>query len=376
MDADDDVLKILIASDVHLGLNERDTIRRDDPKNTFEEMFSLANEHGVDLVLLTGNLFHENKPSRKALQSAIEVLRAHCLGDRDIGMEIVSEQGAALHGKNVNYEDPNYNVQLPCFAIHGDHDDPGGEGGLSALDILSSANLLNYFGKTEVRVCSAAAAAAATPLASSTQPAHTRTLHFLTRIPSTLAEHREGLAAAVTHPQGLHTRRSLRPRYARIAWTPAQEWENLAIIRHALSLSFLTGHMRDEQLVRALERKEVTIARPVPEQNQEWFNLLAVHQNRAKSFSTATSTNAVKETLLPDCMDIVIWGARTVSPERPHPHTRSHAPHLLLPPLLPPHRPRARVHDRHGDGRRARDGGRQPQVLRLTAGRGRCDRAH
>ena len=161
MDADDDVLKILIASDVHLGLNERDPIRRDDPKNTFEEMFSLANEHGVDLVLLTGNLFHENKPSRKALQSAIEVLRAHCLGDRDIGMEIVSEQGAALHGKNVNYEDPNYNVQLPCFAIHGDHDDPGGEGGLSALDILSSANLLNYFGKTEVRVCSAAAAAAA-----------------------------------------------------------------------------------------------------------------------------------------------------------------------------------------------------------------------
>ena len=90
--------------------------------------------------------------------------------------------------------------------------------------------------------------------------------------------------------------------------------------------------MRDEQLVRALERKEVTIARPVPEQNQEWFNLLAVHQNRAKSSSTATSTNAVKETLLPDCMDIVIWGARTASPERPHTHTRSHAPLLLLPP--------------------------------------------
>jgi len=101
------------------------------------------------MVLLTGNLFHENKPSRKALTSAIEILRTHCLGEREIGMEIVSEQGATLHGKSVNYEDPNYNVQLPCFAIHGDHDDPGGEGGLSALDVLSSANLLNYFGKTE-----------------------------------------------------------------------------------------------------------------------------------------------------------------------------------------------------------------------------------
>jgi double-strand break repair protein MRE11 len=114
------------------------------------------------------------------LQSAIDVLRNHCLGDRDIAIDIVSEQGAALHGKSVNFEDPNFNVQvgghaagvqpragrampcltcavlscraqlqLPCFAIHGDHDDPGGEGGLSALDILSSANLLNYFGKAE-----------------------------------------------------------------------------------------------------------------------------------------------------------------------------------------------------------------------------------
>ena len=123
--------------------------------------------------------------------------------------------------------------------------------------------------------------------------------------------------------------------------------------------------MRDEQLVRALERKEVTIARPVPEQNQEWFNLLAVHQNRAKSSSTATSTNAVKETLLPDCMDIVIWGARTVSVSPTHPCANSSFSHrplllllLLLPPILPPHRPRARVHDRHGDGRRARDVGR------------------
>ena len=75
---------------------------------------------------------------------------------------MVSDQSVNFpHRAQVNYEDPNYNVQLPCFAIHGDHDDPGGEGGLSALDILSSANLLNYFGKTEVRGCSAAAAAAA-----------------------------------------------------------------------------------------------------------------------------------------------------------------------------------------------------------------------
>jgi len=27
-----------------------------------------------------------------------------------------------------NYEDPNCNVSLPVFSIHGNHDDPAGEG--------------------------------------------------------------------------------------------------------------------------------------------------------------------------------------------------------------------------------------------------------
>ena len=32
---------------------------------------------------------------------------------------------------SVNYADPNFNVQLPVFAIHGNHDEPGGSGGES-----------------------------------------------------------------------------------------------------------------------------------------------------------------------------------------------------------------------------------------------------
>ena len=27
---------------------------------------------------------------------------------------------------NVNYEDPNLNISIPCFTIHGNHDDPTG----------------------------------------------------------------------------------------------------------------------------------------------------------------------------------------------------------------------------------------------------------
>ena len=28
----------------------------------------------------------------------------------------------------MNYEDPNYNVSIPVFTIHGNHDDPAGVG--------------------------------------------------------------------------------------------------------------------------------------------------------------------------------------------------------------------------------------------------------
>lgn len=47
----------------------------------------------------------------------------------------------------VNYEDPNLNVGIPVFSIHGNHDDPAGPQGLCALDMLSASGVINYFGK-------------------------------------------------------------------------------------------------------------------------------------------------------------------------------------------------------------------------------------
>ena len=56
--------------------------------------------------------------------------------------------------RKVNFEDPNVNVGLPIFTIHGNHDDPVGADGLSAVDLLSTARLVNYFGKVVRRCCS------------------------------------------------------------------------------------------------------------------------------------------------------------------------------------------------------------------------------
>lgn len=82
----------------------------------------------------------------------IALIRKHCLGSRPIQFQVLSEQTGHFRTGHVNYEDPHFSVDLPIFAIHGNHDDPNREGGsepLSALDILAESNLVNYFGKSD-----------------------------------------------------------------------------------------------------------------------------------------------------------------------------------------------------------------------------------
>jgi len=64
---EDGVFKILICTDNHLGYAERDQIRGGDSFAAFEECFQLARHHGADFVLNSGDIFHENKPSRLTL---------------------------------------------------------------------------------------------------------------------------------------------------------------------------------------------------------------------------------------------------------------------------------------------------------------------
>ena len=141
---------------------------------------------------------------------------------------------------SVNYEDPNYNIQLPVFSIHGNHDDPAGDGGLAALDLLATANLVNYFGRVDnfEKIC-------LKPL-------------LITKGDSRLALY------------GL-------------------------------------GHVRDERLARCFEHREVSVARPVHHTDQ-WFSILALHQNRLPRGATMGTKGYIKEQSLPSCFDLVVWG--------------------------------------------------------------------
>ncbi|KAL5034892.1 meiotic recombination, variant 2 [Batrachochytrium dendrobatidis] len=144
-----DTFRILLATDNHLGYMEKDPIRGQDSFNSFEEILQLAQDREVDMVILGGDLFHDNKPSQKSLCTAMSLLRQYCLGDKPCPIEILSDQSENFPNRfaTVNYQDPNYNVGIPVFSIHGNHDDPSGGGNLCALEVLSVSGLVNYFGK-------------------------------------------------------------------------------------------------------------------------------------------------------------------------------------------------------------------------------------
>lgn len=149
-ESEQDTFKILVATDNHLGYLEKDPVRGDDSFNAFEEILQQAVKSEVDMILLGGDLFHENKPSRKAMHVTSKLLKKYCMGDKPVSLEYLSEPSDNFSEgiETVNYMDANLNVSIPVFSIHGNHDDPSGEGNLCALDLLAMNGLVNYFGRS------------------------------------------------------------------------------------------------------------------------------------------------------------------------------------------------------------------------------------
>ncbi|XP_041796621.1 double-strand break repair protein MRE11 [Chelmon rostratus] len=236
---DEDTFKILIATDIHLGYLEKDAIRGNDSYNTLDEILKCAKTNQVDFILLGGDLFHDNKPSRRCLHNCITMLRQYCMGDSPIRFNILSDQTVNFNTTQfpwANYQDENLNISIPVFSIHGNHDDPTGAEGLCALDLLSASGLVNHFG-------------------------HSRSVEKVEISPVLLQKGTSKIAL-----YGL-------------------------------------GSIPDERLYRMFVNNKVTMLRPREEQD-DWFNLFAIHQNRSKH----GPTNYIPEQFLDDFLDLVVWG--------------------------------------------------------------------
>ena len=118
----------------------------------FDEILQLGRDQKVDFVLLGGDLFHDNRPTRNAEHQCMKILKKHVFGDRPVSVEFVSDpemnfEHCDPNHREVNYMNANLNIALPIFSIHGNHDDPCGLGGFCSLDNLHTAGLINYFGR-------------------------------------------------------------------------------------------------------------------------------------------------------------------------------------------------------------------------------------
>ncbi|XP_032365661.1 double-strand break repair protein MRE11 isoform X1 [Etheostoma spectabile] len=236
---DEDTFKILIATDIHLGYLEKDAIRGNDSFTTLEEILKCAKTNQVDFILLGGDLFHDNKPSRRCLHHCITMLRQYCMGDTPIQFNILSDQNVNFNTTKfpwVNYQDENLNISIPAFSIHGNHDDPTGAEGLCALDLLSASGLVNHFG-------------------------HSQSVERIEISPILMQKGKTKLAL------------------------------------------FGLGSIPDERLYRMFVNNQVTMLRPKEDQD-EWFNLFTIHQNRSKH----GPTNYIPEQFLDDFLDLVVWG--------------------------------------------------------------------
>ncbi|KKF92503.1 Double-strand break repair protein mus-23 [Ceratocystis platani] len=236
--SDENTIRILVSTDNHVGYEERDPIRKDDSWKTFDEIMTLARTQDVDMVLLGGDLFHDNKPSRKSMFQVMRSLRKNCLGMKPCELEFLSDAQEVFEGafSKVNYEDEDINIAIPVFSIHGNHDDPSGDGHLCSLDLLQVAGLVNYFG----RVAEA-----------------------------------DNIEAKPILLQKGSTRLAL----------------------YGLS------NVRDERMFRTFRDHKVKWFRP-GEAQADWFNLLTVHQNH----HAHTATSYLPENVLPDWMNLVVWG--------------------------------------------------------------------
>lgn len=164
-------------------------------------------------------------------------LRRNCFGEKPCELELLSDVSEALgNAPGVNYEDQDINIAIPVFSIHGNHDDPSGDGHYCSLDLLQVSGLLNYFGRT--------------------------------------------------------------PESDRIDVKPI-------LLQKGQTKLALYGmsNVRDERLFRTFRDGNVKFYKPEQQPN-DWFNLMAVHQNH----HAHGETNYLPENFLPDFLDLVVWG--------------------------------------------------------------------
>jgi double-strand break repair protein MRE11 len=297
-----DIIRILISTDNHLGYMERDPDRCDDSFRTFEEVLALAKSNRADMILLGGDLFHDNKPSRRTVVRTMKLLREYCLGDAPVSLTVRSAPGDAAPGAVIpaaNWLSPYMAIDMPILTVHGNHDDPtGGTGAdaLSALDVLAQANLITYFG-------------------------HVHNSRKINVVPILL---QKGVTKLALYGFGNVRDDVLHETWAntkQVHWhCPADDTGKMPK-RRPRACADDDNEDEDVDVDENVDDDEVDA--DGDEDQVDWFNLFVIHQNRA----TRGTAKAVADTMLPQWLDYVLWG---------HEHDSIPALSQTKPPIVQP----------------------------------------
>ena len=224
-----------------------------------------------------------------------------------------------LSPPNFGPEATDIHVRLPVFTVHGNHDDPGGADNLSAVDILSTARLVNYFGK-QLLVGSGAGALSLAPIVLAKGSVRVALYGLGAIRDERVARVFGGLAGATTATvpaaEAATTTATATTRQRgggngygddvdddeRTTTTATTTTNNSSSNSRASKRA-----RRDTENAAAYFENSSGIAWiPAPGGADTCFNLFVLHQNRV--YRGHQAKNAVPESSLPDFLDLVVWG--------------------------------------------------------------------
>ncbi|EAY09694.1 Ser/Thr protein phosphatase, putative [Trichomonas vaginalis G3] len=142
-----DTFKIAIFTDTHIGYDEQDAITEKDSFRAFKECVQNAHIQNADIILHAGDFFNERNPSRYAVIKTMKILDEFVIGQGN-PPEILYSEGLS---SDPNWLNPNINIKIPFFCMHGNHDAPNGLGSTSPIQLLSVSKYLNFFKPVDIK---------------------------------------------------------------------------------------------------------------------------------------------------------------------------------------------------------------------------------
>lgn len=201
---------------------------------------------------------------------------------------------------NFGPEATDIHVRLPVFTVHGNHDDPGGADHLSAVDMLSTARLVNYFGKQPLSGSGAGALSLA-PIVLAKGGVRVALYGLGAIRDERVARVFGGLAGATTVTTAAPNR--------------DEEGEDGGVddgdddertAATATNKRARRDHDNNNNAAAHFPDSSGIAWVPAPGGSDACFNLFVLHQNRV--YRGHNAKNAVPEMALPDFLDFVVWG--------------------------------------------------------------------